>query len=70
MNLTQKVHTNQWSRLQNAEDKNGDFGCFDHSVAVPVQKSFLDQLVALLFFVKFEIKNYDCFRRKPEISKL
>ena len=43
---------------------------FEQTAAVPVRKNFLNQLVALLFFEMFDIKNCDCFRRKLENSQL
>ena len=43
---------------------------FGQSAAVPVQKSFLNQFVALLFFGKVDIKYCDCLRRRLEVSKL
>ena len=50
------MHTNQWCLLQNTEDKERDLERFEQSAAVPVRKSFLDQLAALKFSEKVEIK--------------
>ena len=39
-------------------------GQFEKFAAVPVRKSFLNQLVALIFFEMVNIKNFDYIRRK------